>query len=233
VVTLSVQKWLQRFTNGELMHTDRQRFTNMLILAAALHLILLLSFDVRFSVVAPLKKMMATMLDVTLTVPEEAVSSVVANNNTENEKIEQLKNKQEAIPDGPTLYSQSLQTTKPTAAGLRKRTISAASHENKDADYLARWQSYVEQYGNSHYPEIALRNKLRGDLRLLVAVNKDGTLHEVIIRQSSGSPKLDQEAIKLVHQAAPFEPLPPEIAQDVEILEIIRTWQFRGTLSTS
>jgi protein TonB len=121
----------------------------------------------------------------------------------------------------------------PRQQKLQKRTISAASHQTRDEAYLARWQSYVEDYGNRHYPEVALKNNLRGDLRLLVAVKKDGTVHEVSVRQSSGSPELDAQAIKLVHMASPFEPLPPEIAQDTEILEIIRTWQFRGKLSTS
>ena len=72
-----------------------------------------------------------------------------------------------------------------------------------------------------------------GDLRLLVALNKDGSVYEVKIRQSSGSRLLDEAAIKLVYQAAPYESLPPEISQDIDILEIIRTWQFRGSLTTS
>jgi protein TonB len=67
----------------------------------------------------------------------------------------------------------------------------------------------------------------------MVALNKDGSIHQVNIRQSSGSEVLDQAAIRLVYAAAPFDPLPAEISQDIEILEIIRTWQFRGQLSTS
>jgi protein TonB len=120
-----------------------------------------------------------------------------------------------------------------TAAQLRKRTISAASHQPKDAHYLAQWQSYVEQFGNEHYPPVLLNQNLQGDLRMMVALNKDGSIHQVNIRQSSGSEVLDQAAIRLVYAAAPFDPLPAEISQDIEILEIIRTWQFRGQLSTS
>lgn len=146
-------------------------------------------------------------------------------------RLQPKKPKQDSLPEAnePKLKASRHANKK---AITRRRTISAASHQSKDAAYLARWQSYVEEYGNNHYPSTALKNNLKGNLRLLVAVNKDGSLNEISIRQSSGSPILDQAAIDIVMQAAPFEPLPPEIACDIEVLEIIRTWQFRGTLST-
>ena len=115
---------------------------------------------------------------------------------------------------------------------LKKRTISEAFHRPIEADYLTRWQNYVEQFGNAHYPAQVLKQNLQGQLRLLVAVNRDGSLRAVNIRQSSGSPMLDKAAIQIVKQAAPFEPLPSDL-QDLDVLEIIRTWQFRGNLTTS
>lgn len=122
--------------------------------------------------------------------------------------------------------------TAPSMPTLRRRVVSAAAHAAADAAYLDRWQNYVEQYGNAHYPSTVLNNNLQGNLRLLVAINRDGSLRDVIVRRSSGSSILDEAAVNIVKQAAPFDPLPPEIAKNTDILEIIRTWQFRGTLST-
>jgi protein TonB len=51
-------------------------------------------------------------------------------------------------------------------------------------------------------------------------------VQEVRVLKSSGQRILDQAAIDIVRLAAPFAPFPPEIRQDTDILEIIRTWQF-------
>lgn len=128
-------------------------------------------------------------------------------------------------PSPPFAHSTSLPT--------KKRTISAAAHESTDTEYLLRWQRHIESVGNTYYPVKALQKNIQGQLRLLVAIRRDGSLHEVRLRQSSGKPILDKAAIEIVLKAAPFEPLPPEIAQDTEILEIIRTWDFRGKIETA
>ena len=60
----------------------------------------------------------------------------------------------------------------------------------------------------------------------MVAVRADGSVQEVRVLKSSGQRILDQAAIDIVRLAAPFAPFPPEIRQDTDILEIIRTWQF-------
>ncbi len=201
---------------------DQRRFARMLILASLFHLVLFLSFD--FTYRQPLDPI-TSALDITLLPSFEPPQTLPYEDLQTSSSIEEMNG---------FIFSanaKKLKTNKEES--LRKRTISAASHEKRDAPYLERWQSYVEHFGNTHYPEVALRNHLTGDLRLLVALNKDGSLREVTVRHSSGSPKLDQAAIDLVYQAAPFEPLPSEITKDTEILEIIRTWQFRGELSTS
>ncbi|MEX2367736.1 MAG: energy transducer TonB, partial [Pseudohongiellaceae bacterium] len=42
----------------------------------------------------------------------------------------------------------------------------------------------------------------------------------------SGHRVLDDAAIRIVQLAAPFQPFPATMRQEVDILEIIRTWQF-------
>lgn len=114
----------------------------------------------------------------------------------------------------------------PETATQRRRQISAASHQARDAAYLANWRQYIEQIGNHNYPDEAKRAHLFGELRLLVAIKQDGSLERVELRQSSGHKVLDEAAIRIVQLAAPFEPLPASISKDTDILEIIRTWRF-------
>ena len=110
----------------------------------------------------------------------------------------------------------------------RKYTISSAStRQSHDALYLDSWRKRIESVGNLNYPPDARRQQIYGDLRLLVALNPDGTLNEVLILKSSENAILDQAAIDIVNLAAPFEPFPEELRGQYDILEIIRTWRFQ------
>lgn len=108
----------------------------------------------------------------------------------------------------------------------RKRTLTALSTKaSVDAEYLDGWRRKVENVGNAKYEELAL-GSLTGSLRLMVAVKANGTIDEVRILQSSGSPQLDAAALRVVRLAAPFEPFPKAVRETADILEIIRTWRF-------
>jgi protein TonB len=109
---------------------------------------------------------------------------------------------------------------------LRHRTISVATHEARDAAYLDFWRKKIEYVGNINYPGEARRKSLHGSLRMLVALNTDGSIKKVQIRKSSGIRVLDDAALQIVKLASPFPPLPKEISKDTDILEIIRTWEF-------
>jgi protein TonB len=110
----------------------------------------------------------------------------------------------------------------------RKYTISSAStRKSEDALYLDSWRKRIESVGNLNYPQAARRQQIYGDLRLLVALNPDGSLNEVLILKSSNSAILDRAAIEIVNLAAPFEPFPAELIGQYDILEIIRTWRFQ------
>lgn len=109
----------------------------------------------------------------------------------------------------------------------RVRTISTLSAKaSDDAFYLRQWQEKIERVGNLNYPERIRRENLTGRLRVLVALNPDGSVKEAQILKSSGHPVLDKAALDIVRLAAPFAPFPRSIRERTDILEIIRTWQF-------
>lgn len=115
-----------------------------------------------------------------------------------------------------------------------KTLTSVATRASIDAEYLNLWQEKIELIGNLNYPAEARRQKLYGQLRLLVSLLPDGSVHNVEILQSSGQRILDDAAIRIVRLAAPFAPFPPELRKDVDQLEIIRTWKFeKGDRLTS
>ncbi|MEJ2670574.1 MAG: TonB family protein, partial [Gammaproteobacteria bacterium] len=108
----------------------------------------------------------------------------------------------------------------------RKRTLTELSTKaSLDAAYLDAWRRKIENVGNAHYETLGIGN-LTGNLRLLVAVNSNGTINDVRILQSSGTPTLDEAALQIVRLSAPFEAFPKPIHESTDVLEIIRTWRF-------
>lgn len=112
-----------------------------------------------------------------------------------------------------------------------KRLTSLSTKATVDAFYLNSWRRKIEMVGNLNYPEEARRRKLYGSLRLLVSILPGGDLKAVEILQTSGFQVLDDAAIRIVKLAAPFAPFPDELRQTTDVLEIIRTWQFRRNSS--
>ncbi|MGH8354625.1 MAG: TonB family protein, partial [Pseudomonas sp.] len=105
------------------------------------------------------------------------------------------------------------------------RLNAASTMRDKGAWYKDEWRKKVERVGNLNYPEAARRQRLYGSLRLLVSINRDGTLYEVQVLESSGQTALDQGALRIVRLAAPFAPFTGDLT-DIDRLEIIRTWRF-------
>jgi periplasmic protein TonB len=111
----------------------------------------------------------------------------------------------------------------------RRKYISASTKEFIYAVYMEAWRAKVERIGNLNYPESARNLSLSGNLILDVALAKNGSIHEIIIRKSSGHKLLDDAAIRIVNLAAPYSPFPENIQAETDILHITRTWQFLNT----
>src|SRR5690606_3004742 len=108
---------------------------------------------------------------------------------------------------------------------------SAASSEQ--AQYLETWRQKIELLGTEHYPPEA-RGKIYGSLQLTVYIKKDGSLQHVDIERPSVHPVLNQAALRIVQLAAPFPPLPANLAAEIDVLAITRTWHFtREQLQTA
>lgn len=139
------------------------------------------------------------------------------------------------LPTGQELIQQSLEIARLSAEIDRKQElyakrprrkfISASTQEYVYASYLRAWVAKVERVGNLNYPGEARRRRLFGRLVMTVAVRRDGSVDEITLNEPSGEPLLDQAAVRTVHLAEPFPPLPVN-EEDIDRLHITRTWEF-------
>lgn len=107
-----------------------------------------------------------------------------------------------------------------------RKFVSASTREYHYANYLRAWVDRVERIGNLNYPDEARRRRLGGQVMLSVGVRRDGSVESARILRSSGTPLLDESAIRIVHLAEPFPPL-PDAGDGVDILHVTRTWVFK------
>lgn len=105
------------------------------------------------------------------------------------------------------------------------RLNAASTMQDKGAYYKEAWRRKVERIGNQNYPAEARDQRIYGSLRMQVQINRDGTLRDVKILESSGQRVLDNAALRIVRLAAPFAPFTGDL-MDVDVLELIRTWRF-------
>lgn len=111
----------------------------------------------------------------------------------------------------------------------RRKYISANTKSAADAAYQVAWVRHIERVGNLNYPDAARRRGLHGDVMLTVMIGADGQVRDVKVYGSSGYPVLDNAAIRIVHLAAPFPPIPREkdaSGHRITELWITRVWQF-------
>ncbi|MCY0965793.1 energy transducer TonB [Parathalassolituus penaei] len=109
-----------------------------------------------------------------------------------------------------------------------QRLTAASTMSASDAYYVNNWRDKIEKMGTLNYPKEAENCFNDCRLRVLVSINPNGTINDLQILESSGRKVLDDAALRIVRMAAPFAPFTEEMRATTDILEIIRTWQFKG-----
>jgi len=109
-----------------------------------------------------------------------------------------------------------------------RRTLYATPSAQQSilAEYLEGWRARVERIGTANYPTRFLGGPDHGRPTLEVTIRADGSLKDIVVRRSSGDKALDQAALKILRLAAPFDPLPPNIRKDYDILRFAYDWDF-------
>ncbi len=95
------------------------------------------------------------------------------------------------------------------------------------APYLDNWRRKVERVGTIHFPTAArMLNAKKANPVIEVGIAANGSLDREVIRRSSGSVELDNAALQTLKLAAPFDPFPPELAREHQVLRFVYEWQW-------
>lgn len=115
----------------------------------------------------------------------------------------------------------------------RQLIISADTRESVIAAYLDNWKRRIETVGDSYLPQLGKLDDISGSPTLMVAIDMSGNLTEAVIRKTSGSTVLDLAALDILHRASPFNPFPPEVSADYDIVRFEYKWVFAEQLVSS
>jgi protein TonB len=109
-----------------------------------------------------------------------------------------------------------------------RRTLIATPSAQQSilAEYLEGWRQRVERIGTANYPTRFLGGPDHGRPTLEVTIRADGSLKDIAVRHSSGDKALDQAALKILRLAAPFDPLPPNVRKNYDVLRFAYDWDF-------
>ncbi|MFK7893291.1 MAG: energy transducer TonB [Granulosicoccus sp.] len=171
---------------------------------------------------------------------EEVITATFAEDETASESINEISEQSNAlrgeIPieqnvDIARLAAEIERQQEEFAKRPKKKHINARTRETASAEYMYRWVERVERMGNLNYPDDARREQLYGSLMLIVGIYKNGEIESITIDESSGHTLLDEAAVRIVEMAAPFEPMSGKLAEETDILYIVRTWEFNSSNS--
>jgi protein TonB len=115
----------------------------------------------------------------------------------------------------------------------RQLIISADTRESVIAAYLDNWKRRIEAVGDSYLPQLGKLDDISGSPTLMVAIDMSGNLTEAIIRKTSGSTVLDLAALDILNRASPFDPFPPQVTAEYDIVRFEYKWLFADQLISS
>jgi protein TonB len=110
----------------------------------------------------------------------------------------------------------------------RELMVTPSTRQADVAVYLDAWKRQVERVGTLNFPTAARRGGKSGSPVVEVALASDGRLLEARVRRSSGYAELDRAAIEVLRLAAPFDPVPRELAGRHDGLRFAYEWHFEG-----
>jgi protein TonB len=120
-----------------------------------------------------------------------------------------------------------------TQGAARKRYISPATQEAVYAIYYDKMRRTIEYRGTLNFPEAA-GEKLYGQLTMVITVDSRGQLLSSEVARSSGQPLLDERAVAIVRNAAPFGHFTPPMRSQADQIVVVTRFNFSrdATLGT-
>ena len=119
----------------------------------------------------------------------------------------------------------NLSSSKKTLEPYKVKKLQANSVVNtEEAVYLNLWQRQIETAGDNIISES--KSFMDGRVQIMATIDIYGNLVNSEILISSGDKSIDEMAIKILKESAPFAPFNKTMSDEYSVLEIIRDWNF-------
>ena len=118
-----------------------------------------------------------------------------------------------------------IETPKNLSKSFKIKKLQANSVLNsEEAVYLNLWQRKIETTGDKIISN--KENYLDGKVQIMAIIDMNGNLLNSKILISSGNKLIDEMAIHILEQSAPFAPFDTDMSNQYSVLEIVRDWNF-------
>ena len=112
---------------------------------------------------------------------------------------------------------------------FKVKKLEANSIVNSDeAMYLNIWQRKIETIGDKIIQENS--KDYQGTVQVMATIDKKGNLINSSILKSSGNIIIDNMAIQILNESAPFAPFNDAMTDDYSFIEIVRDWNFSSRI---
>ena len=119
----------------------------------------------------------------------------------------------------------NLSSSKNISQSFKIKKLQANSVVNsEEAVYLNLWQRQIETKGDNLISES--ENLFDGKVQIMATIDIYGNLIDSKILISSGNQLIDDMAINILRESAPFAPFNKTMSNEYSVLEIIRDWNF-------
>ena len=119
----------------------------------------------------------------------------------------------------------NISSSKNISQSFKIKKLQANSVVNsEEAVYLNLWQRQIETKGDKLISES--KNLFDGKVQIMATIDIYGNLIDSKILISSGNQLIDDMAINILRESAPFAPFNNTMSNEYSVLEIIRDWNF-------
>ena len=139
-----------------------------------------------------------------------------------NSNIGNMKNLEKELSSS---VEGNMSSSRNISQSFKIKKLQANSMVNsEEAVYLNLWQRQIETKGDNLISES--KNIFDGTVQIMATIDVYGNLIDSKILISSGNNLIDDMAINILRESAPFAPFNKTMSNEYSVLEIIRDWNF-------
>ena len=136
-----------------------------------------------------------------------------------------IENVQDFSKDFSNSENGNMNFSKKMSQSFKIKKLEANSIVNsEEAVYLNLWQRQIESTGDNIISEN--ESYFDGKVQIMATIDIYGNLINSKILISSGNNIIDEMAIKILQESAPFAPFNKSMSSEYSVLEIVRDWNF-------